>query len=382
MDDKFVESFDVNDYEVLSDNGFVDIISSHKTIPFVVWEIETDSCKLRCADDHILFDENFNEIFTKNLVYGQGIQTERGVEKITKITETKNMENMYDLELPYISNHRYFTNGILSHNTMSLVSLGASYVRNGVNVLYITCEMSEDKIAQLFDANFIDMEINDIPSMSYETFSGRVTDAQRDSYGRLFIREFPTATENVMNISSLIDDLKLKENFMPEVVIVDYINLMLSMRVTDGKSYTIIKYIAEELRGLAIERNIAVLTATQLNREGAGNTNPSLRETAESYGLPQTADAMFIIYANDELASKNLIIWKSAKNRFGGIVGHKMVFRTKFNYATVLNLEEQTDGIPFIKNNEKTVAMMNKMQERIHSKKNNTENTGINSMFS
>ena len=383
MSEKFIDSYKVNDYEILTDDGFIDIISSHKTIPFIVWKIETENYNLRCADDHILFDENFNEIFVKNLICGQKIQTEKGIEKITKITETKKIENMYDLELPYNSNHRYFTNGILSHNTMSLISLGASYVRNGYNVLYVTLEMSEQKIAQIFDANFIEMEINDVPDLSYNKFKNEICDKRKESYGELIIKEFPTGQAGTSNIRNLVNELKLKQSFIPQIIIVDYINLMRSDRYSEGNSYTIIKAIAEELRGLFVETETAGLSVTQLNRDGAGSSNPSMRDTAESYGLPATADLLIAMYTNEELEARNILIWKSLKNRFGGIINHKIPIRTRFEFGMVDNLEEEIDGIPYIKNSEKSTALMKKMKTRSESEDidNHDFDSNVNSLF-
>jgi len=251
-----------------------------------------------------------------------------------------------------------------SGKTMSMVSLGASYVRNGYNVLYVTLEMSEEKISQLFDANFIDMEINDIPSLTYDNFHSSVKSSWQDGHGDLFIREFPTAGAGTNDIRNLCNELKIKEGFEPDILIVDYVNLMRSDRYSNADSYTMIKSIAEELRGLMVDMGYAGLTATQLNRGGADSANPTMRDTAESYGLPATVDLLVAMYTNEDLQAQNVIIWKYLKNRFGGITGHKTPFTTLFEMAMLCDIKKEHDDVPFIKNSEKTIALIEKMKRR------------------
>ena len=269
-----------------------------------------------------------------------------------------------------------------SGKTMSMVSLGASYVRNGYDVLYVTLEMSREKIAQLFDANYLDMEINDLPSLEFDEFRDSILETKKDSYGRLFIQEFPTAGASTMSIRNHINDLKLKSGFKPKIVIVDYINLMRSDRYSSGDSYTIIKAIAEELRGLMVEKEFAGISATQFNRGGAGSSDPSMTDTAESYGLPATCDLIIAMYGNEELSSKNIILWKSLKNRFGGIINHRLVINTKFEYAMLCNHKKDDDPVPYISNSPKTTALMAKMVNRQSVKKiDNTTKSDINELF-
>lgn len=270
--------------------------------------------------------------------------------------------------------------------TMSMVSLAASYVRKGYDVLYVTLEMAQEKIGQLFDANYIKMEINDVPSLSFNKYKDLILRNKKNNYGRLFIREFPTTHCKSSDIRNLIYDLQIKKNFLPQIVFVDYINLMRSDRFTDNNSYFIIKSITEELRGLSGEFGNAFVSASQLNRDGAGSSNPSMRDIAESYGLPQTADCLVAMYTNDELMNKNIILWKFLKNRFGGIIDYKFALRANYEMATIGNLDDEENyGLRFIQNSPKTLKLIEKIKEKekLHQNLKDDDNIkeDINSMF-
>lgn len=247
----------------------------------------------------------------------------------------------------------------------SMVSLCASFIRKGYNVLYVSFEMHQDKISQMFDANFTGIEINDIPTLQYDTFKDSVLKAKKENYERLIIRDFPTGSCGTNAIRTLLNELKLKKNFKPDILAVDYLNLMRSDRFTTGNSYTIVKAIAEELRGLMIEFDIAGLTASQLNREGAGSSNPTMRDTSESYGLPATVDLLIAMFTNEELLERNVIIWKSLKNRFGGIINYKFPLKVRYEISKIENMKDNDeDGVAYIANSEKAKAMIQKMKNK------------------
>lgn len=189
----------------------------------------------------------------------------------------------------------------------------------GKNVLYITCEMAEERIAERIDANLMDItmdELSELPKESYnrkmEKVSGRVT-------GSLIIKEYPTATANVNHFRGLLEELKIKKNFSPDIIFVDYLNICAAARFKDASnvnSYMYVKAIAEELRGLAMETEIPVFTATQTNRTGFTSSDVGLEDTSESFGLPQTADFMFALIATEDLDAHNQILVKQLKNRY------------------------------------------------------------------
>jgi len=342
---KFIETINSRDYEVLTDSGFKNIKKSHKTIEYNVWVIKTPNLELRCADNHIVFNQEFDEVYVKDLSISDRIQTENGLEEIISIKKTDDRENMYDLELDCNSDRRYYTNKILSHNTMTLSSLAAGFVNNGHDTLYITLEMAEEKIARLIDANLMDIKINEVQDMDRDDFVNHYRDRKNKKGGRLFVREFPTTTAGTSIFRALLDDLKYKKEFEPKIIIVDYINIMKCDRFSDSNSYTMVKSITEELRGLAVDGNYCIVSATQTNRAGAQNSDIDMTDTAESYGLPQTVDLLIGLLSSDILREKNLLIMKSLKNRLNGIVGYKFPVKTNFEYAQTFDCDPDHEFI-------------------------------------
>jgi len=187
------------------------------------------------------------------------------------------------------------------------------------NVLYITCEMSEERIAERIDANLLNTPIQDLKKLTKEMYDKKLERALMNVKGRLIIKEYPTATANVTHFRNLINELRLKKNFSPDVLMVDYLNICASARFkgnTSANSYTYVKSIAEELRGLAVELNIPIFTATQANRGGYNNSDIDLSNTSESYGLPSTADLLIALIATEELEDLSQILVKQLKNRY------------------------------------------------------------------
>lgn len=203
----------------------------------------------------------------------------------------------------------------------------ASYlVATGYNVLYITAEMAEERIAERNDANLLDVTIDQLKKMDKATFLGRMRKIQGKTQGRLKIKEYPTSTAHVGHFKTLLNDLKVKQNFVPDVIFVDYLNICASSRLKNNgtsNSYTIIKSIAEELRGLAVEHNVPIVTATQVNRNGINNSDIDMEDTSESMGLVHTLDIFFALIPTEELEKLNQIMIKQLKNRFGDINYYK-----------------------------------------------------------
>lgn len=253
--------------------------------------------------------------------------------------------------------------------TNSMCSLSADFVANGYNVLYITGEMSEEKISQKHEANWLNVEINDIPDMDLNAFKSKILSLKHKNYGQLIIKEFPTGAFSTSSIRSHLEELKIKKDFVPQIVVVDYINLLRSDRYSDSNSYTVVKAIAEELRGLAVEYKIAILTGTQVNRGGAKSTNINMTDIAESYGLPATCDFLWAIWSTDEMKDVNVQIWNPLKNRFTGILNYKFGVQTQFSYGRTTDLTKGQRGDVVIENSAKTKKMMKKFHDKLKLKR-------------
>jgi replicative DNA helicase len=188
----------------------------------------------------------------------------------------------------------------------------------GRNVLYITMEMAEEKIAERIDANLFNVNIKDLIDLPESIFNNRINELKRKTQGRLIIKEYPTAAAHVGHFKGLLNELSLKKVFKPDIIFIDYLNICASARYKGAivNSYTYVKAIAEELRGLAVEHNVPIVTATQTTRSGYGNSDVDLTDTSESFGLPATADFMFALIATEDLEKDGKIMVKQLKNRY------------------------------------------------------------------
>jgi len=188
----------------------------------------------------------------------------------------------------------------------------------GRNVLYITMEMAEERIAERIDANLFDVNIKDLIDLPESIFKSRINELKRKTQGRLIIKEYPTAAAHVGHFKGLLNELSLKKVFKPDIIFIDYLNICASSRYKGAivNSYTYVKAIAEELRGMAVEHNVPIVTATQTTRSGYGNSDVDLTDTSESFGLPATADFMFALIATEDLEKDGKIMVKQLKNRY------------------------------------------------------------------
>ena len=195
----------------------------------------------------------------------------------------------------------------------------ASCISQGHNVLYITMEMAEEKIAERIDANLLNVDLNELQSITRSDYERKFEALKSKTHGKLIIKEYPTASASALHFRALLNELRLKKNFKPDIIFIDYLNICASARIKPGgnvNSYTYIKSIAEELRGLAVEFALPVVSATQTTRSGYSNSDPGLEDTSESFGLPATADFMFALVTNEELEGLNQILVKQLKNRY------------------------------------------------------------------
>jgi len=265
----------------------------------------------------------------------------------------------------------YITKGGIPNKTLNIALAGtgvgkslfmchmaSSSLSEGRNVLYITCEMAEEKIAERIDANLLNCNIKDIPELPEVLYNSKVQEIARKTQGKLIIKEYPTASAHAGHFRSLLSDLSLKKDFKPQIIFVDYLNICASARYKGAivNSYTYVKAIAEELRGLAVEFNVPIISATQTTRAGFGSSDPDLTDTSESFGLPATADLMFALISTEELESQNRLLVKQLKNRYNdptsnrkfliGIDRSKMRLYDVAEDTSVLNADPQEEEMP------------------------------------
>jgi replicative DNA helicase len=202
----------------------------------------------------------------------------------------------------------------------------AACLNQGKNVLYITLELAEVEVAKRIDANLLNLSFDDLLSLSNDIYEKKVNNIKNRTNGKLIVKEYPTASASAIHFKALLNELYLKKSFKPDIIFIDYINICTSSRIKPGSqfnSYTFVKSIAEELRGLAVEYDVPIFSATQTTRAGFNNSNLGLEDTSESFGLPATADFMVALISNEELEKLNQIMIKQLKNRYASIETNK-----------------------------------------------------------
>ena len=246
-------------------------------------------------------------------------------------------EERLPFDLEYLNK---ITKGGLPNKSLNIVLAGtgvgkslfmchcaASALSQGKNVLYITMEMAEERIAERIDANLLDVSLDNIEKLSKDKFVSKVNTLAAKTQGKLIIKEYPTGQAHSGHFRALFNELKLKKKFTPDIVFIDYLNICASSRMKglggSVNTYSLIKSIAEELRGLAVEFDLPIMSATQTTRAGYGSSDPGLEDTSESFGLPATADLMLALVSNDELQELNQILVKQLKNRYNDPNVHK-----------------------------------------------------------
>jgi replicative DNA helicase len=211
--------------------------------------------------------------------------------------------------------------------SLGMCHMAAAALAQGRNVLYITLEMAEERIAERIDANLLDIRIDKIKDLSQREFYSRVEDISKRTHGKLIVKEYPTAAAHVGHFRALLLELKLKKKFEPDIIYVDYLNICASSRVKglsgSINTYSFIKSIAEELRGLAVEFNVPIWSATQVTRGGFNNSDVEITDTSESFGLPATADLMIAFIRTEQLDKMNQIMVKQLKNRYNDPTSNK-----------------------------------------------------------
>jgi|TARA_R110001592_G_scaffold80589_3_gene239831 replicative DNA helicase len=290
-----------------------------------------ESIKIIDGKHQKLTKDSLPDLLTKAL--GVTFDTNVGHDYLENIDERYAFYHAQEEKIPFdIELLNKITKGGLSNKSLNIALAGtgvgkslfmchiaANSLIQGKNVLYITLEMSEERIAERIDANLLDLPIDQIEHMSQEMFSNAVNRLKTKTNGRLIVKEYPTGTGNSNHFRALLNELKLKKAFEPDIIMIDYLNICASSRIkmsSEGNSYGYIKAIAEELRGLAVEFDLPIVSATQTTRKGFSNSDPGLEDTSESFGLPATADLMFALVTNEELEEEGNIMIKQLKNRY------------------------------------------------------------------
>ena len=339
MDDWIEKEISIAEIDTLLTNGYeveVDSPDGWVGVNFFInkgmWEeyiLTTENgLEVICNQDH-LFKTTVGWISASEMYQFQeahlkyfNVNTVKGISS-AMLTKTGAKVPIVDINVNH-ENHRYYTNGVESHNTgvgksLFMCHCAAANLMDGKNVLYITLELAEERVAERIDANLLDIPIGELATVPDDMYFKRMDRVKQKCKGKLIIKEYPTASAGSANFRHLLNELKIKKNFVPSIIYIDYLNICTSSRIKQGanvNSYTYIKAIAEELRGLAVEFNVPIFSATQTTRSGFSSSDVGLEDTSESFGLPATADFMFALITSEELASLGQIMVKQLKNRY------------------------------------------------------------------
>ena len=335
---------DINDKELVELNSYVETLTHEPANESWMMEQTEKFCKDKAVYNAILHS-------IKIIDGGDKVHTKDSIPSILSDALAVSFDNHVGHDYIENSDERYefyhrveekiafdldmfnkITKGGLSKKTLNIAlagtgvgkslfmcHVGASVLTQGKNVLYITMEMAEERIAERIDANLLNLTMDELKVIDKDIFDNRIEKIAKKTQGKLIVKEYPTAGAHAGHFRALLEELKLKREFIPDIIFIDYLNICSSQRMKQGgsiNSYTYIKSIAEELRGLAVEYNVPIVSATQTTRSGFTNSDPGLEDTSESFGLPATADFMFALVSNEELEQLNQIIVKQLKNRY------------------------------------------------------------------
>ena len=347
---KFIDTIEVEDWQVETDNGWSDIEAIGKTIEYDEWILKTkNGLELICADTHIVFNEFGDEVFVKDLQQGDIIITKKGLDQILSITKSDKKSNMFDLQLAD-ENHRFYTNDILSHNSMWLNNIAVNAANAGINVLFITLEMGWRKVMKRIgsmrlkinvdeydekskDAIFMKQRLNNLKS---QFNVGNLFDSQP---GKIFVKKYNTSDCTVTDIDNYIKKFEEIKRLKVGMVIVDYINIMSIEKGFDitNMLYLKGKHLAEGLRRIADKYECAVVTATQTDKAVWGASDIKLADIPESKAIADTADSVWGIIRNPEMKRNNIYRLKILKLRDGEHKEEQIRFDFNTKFLTMEN---------------------------------------------
>lgn len=356
--DKFVEAYEVDDYEVLTPNGFIKIEGIGKTVEYDEWYIITSGDKdLICADKHLLYRcDNINfdnkkceltEIYCENLTSGDWIMTKDGPEKILHIVMTGNKSHMYDLQLSEGSNKQYYTNGLLSHNSLWMQNFAVQSANMGHNVLYITLEMSERKVMKRLGAMRLHIPINDYDTLSKDTemIKKKIANLSKTSggsdlfdkkVGKIITKFWAAGTATVQDFDNYIQKLKEKKEIKIDMIIVDYITLIATAKgALADNLYTKGKSLAEGLRAVGAKYKCPVITGVQVAKDAWNASDITLESVPESKAIAETADTFWAIIRTEEMKRQNVFRFKLLKQRDGDFSKSQMRVNLNPTYLTL-----------------------------------------------
>jgi hypothetical protein len=344
---KFVETFTFGDnseeYEVLTDTGWSDIKAIGKTIEYDVWFVQTTDHILKGADKHIIFKYNgkeYEETFLDEILPGDVILTENGGETVLEAGFFGNKENMYDLQLAD-KNRRYYTDGILSHNSIWLANVAANSVKLGYNTAVISLEMRDRKLIKRLGANLLGINMKEYNKMADDRvlMKQKISSLGYDSLqvpGKLFVKEFPTSSAGVPDIERYLLKMEEIKGIKFKVIVLDYVNILKNWRNANSENtYMKIKQIAEDARAMAMRNNWAIVTATQINRSGFGSNDLSATNISESAALGHTVDAMFGIIQDEIMHANREYTLKLIANRDDGYKNARQKFLINYDLMRI-----------------------------------------------
>lgn len=353
--DKFIDTIETDDWQVETDSGWSDIKAIGKTIKFDEWVIKTENNEITCADTHIIFNNNMDEIYVKDLKIGNKIITKNGIEEIKELYKNDKSSNMYDLQLDD-KNHRFYSNGILSHNSMWLQNISVNSADQGKVVVFITLEMASRKVMKRLgsmrlkididqydelskDKTFIKNKINQIKNKNNGVFN-------TDNPGKIFVKKYNTSDCTVLDIDNYIHKLQESKNIKIDMIVVDYINIMsVDPSSTDIRNnlYMKGKHLAEGLRYIGDKYECSVITATQLDRAVWGAKDVKLNDIPESKAIAETADTVWAIIRTPTMKKENLYKLKILKLRDGEHKEEQIKFDFNTKYLTIEN--DKLEGV-------------------------------------
>ena len=357
--DKFIEAYEINDLEVQTPQGWVNIEGIGKTIKYEEYKLVLASGKeLVCADDHLLYkcdNLNFetkkcdiNELYCKDLELGDFIMTDNGPDMIMDFSKTGNKSHMYDLQLSEGSDKRYYTNGILSHNSLWMQNFAVKSANNGHNVLYITLEMSERKVLKRLGAMRLKIPINDYDEVSKDVdlirrkIKNLSKTADNDLFdnkvGKIMTKFWAAGTATIEDFDYYIQKLKEKKDIKIDMLVVDYITLIAPMKGPAGDNlYTKGKQLAEGLRALGAKYQFPVVTGVQVSKDAWNAADITLESVPESKAIAETADTFFTIIRTEEMKRQNLFRFKLLKQRDGDFLKSQIRLNLNTTYLTLEN---------------------------------------------
>lgn len=357
---KFIETRKVDDMQVETQNGWVDVEYIGKTIKYDEFKIVTSFGKeLICADDHILYrcsDLNFidkkcelDEVYCKDLQMGDFIMTKEGPDMIMDISETGKKSNMYDLQLSEGSGKKYYTNDILSHNSLWMQNFSIKSADMGYNVLYITLEMSERKVMKRLGSMRLKIPINDYDEVSRDTSAMKKKisrlgkkkgsgDLFDKNVGKIYTKFWAAGTATVEDFDNYIQNLKEKKGIKIDLIVVDYITLIASGRNGNSDTlYTKGKLLAEKLRALGAKYESPVVTGVQVSKDAWNSADITLESVPESKAIAETADTFWAIIRTEEMKRQDLFRFKLLKQRDGDFLKSQIKINLNTKYLTLEN---------------------------------------------